>query len=710
MGMISNSIQLVDNVTPILSRISDSICTVIETFEVLDNTSVIEPANINAVRSSLDGVVSDVAEIRGEIERVNQTPLAPHIRENTVAQNEFNKSMQNGVHAAEGLQSKIMQIGSAIGAYMGVSKIIQLSDTYSQTTARLNLMNDGLQTTAELQNKIFASAQRSRAEYQLTADFVSKVGMQARDAFSSNDEVIAMAEQINKIFKISGTSTQEQASATLQLTQALGSGVLRGEELNAVFEAAPMMIQNIADYLDMPMGAIRDMAAEGQITADIVKNAMFACADETNAKFESMPKTWSQVWTTTSNYALKAFSPVLDQINQIANADKFQSFSTGGINALVALANVATKAGNEIIFVGGAIADSWDVIGPVVTTVAAAYAWYNGVALVTKGITWAQTQWNWLLVESEAALTYAKIADAYAQYGLNAAIYACPVTWIIGAIIILVGVFYLAIGMMNQFAGTSLSATGIILGAFTVLGSVILNVIIGVLNFVIITMVTIGNCFVDFKDFLTNVFDDPLAAILVQFSNFTINILTMLQGVANAIDTIFGSNLSGIVSGWSAEIQTKTEATFGERYKRSKHFNPDDYTFDRLDYGVAYDAGYNVGSGIDSTFNGDAVNLAGTSSHPLEFSLDPAAAQNLDDTAKNTGKIKDSLDITEEDLKYLRDAAEQEIINRFTTAEVNVQMVNHNNINSDLDLDGIYSGLGERLIEEVDISAEGEHK
>lgn len=175
-------------------------------------------------------------------------------------------------------------------------------------------MNDGLQTTDELQSMIMKSANRSRAAYQTTADAVSKMGIMAKDAFSNNDELIKFTELINKQFTIAGTSAAGIDAAMLQLTQAMSSGVLRGEELNSVFEQAPTIIQTIADYLDVPIGKIRDMAADGQITSTIVKNAMLASADEINAKFEAMPMTFAQVWTIAKNIALEAFTPVIQAI------------------------------------------------------------------------------------------------------------------------------------------------------------------------------------------------------------------------------------------------------------------------------------------------------------------------------------------------------------------------------------------------------------
>lgn len=231
----------------------------------------------------------------------------------------FNNRQEQAEHGANRVKSVWSKMGgvikSALAAF-SVKKIVELADGMTTTRARLDLMNDGLQTTAELQDMIMKSANRSRAAYSTTADAVAKMGIMAGDAFSSNEELIAFSELINKQFTIAGTSAAGIDAAMLQLTQAMSSGVLRGEELNSVFEQAPTIIQTIADYLGVPIGKIREMAAEGQITSTIVKNAMLASADEINAKFAAMPMTFSQVWTIAKNIALEAFTPVLALIGQ----------------------------------------------------------------------------------------------------------------------------------------------------------------------------------------------------------------------------------------------------------------------------------------------------------------------------------------------------------------------------------------------------------
>ena len=219
----------------------------------------------------------------------------------------------------EKLGNRLMTVVGAYTSLRGVASLVNLADTYTQTAARLDMMNDGLQDTKELQDMIFQAAQRSRGAYQDTADLVAKLGTLAGSAFDRNAELVAFAEQINKQMTISGTSTVGAQAAMLQLTQAMSSGVLRGEELNSILEQTPTIAQSIANYMGVTVGVMREMASEGKITAEVVKNAMFDAAEETNQKFEDMPMTWSQVWTQAQNIAIQAEQPLLEVINAIAN-------------------------------------------------------------------------------------------------------------------------------------------------------------------------------------------------------------------------------------------------------------------------------------------------------------------------------------------------------------------------------------------------------
>lgn len=697
-------------------------------------------AELEQLRGQLDQAVQEQEALNRavenmDVEAANQAYLRlsqtvgnteRYIRDNVDEQGRFNREIEEGTNEANSLMQTIKGAVAAYATIQTLSTALNLSDQLTSTTARLNLMNDGLQTTQDLQNMIYLSAERARGSYQATADAVSKLGLMAGDAFGSSEEIIAFMEQVNKQFTIAGTEAAGIDAAMLQLTQAMGSGVLRGEEYNSILEQAPNIIQAIADYMEVPKGQLKDMAAEGQITADIVKAAMFAAADETNAKFESMPKTFSQIWASFQNTALMAFQPVLQRMNEIANSEAFQEFVNNAIEGLSVVAGIALEIFDLLVGVAGAVADNWSWLSPIIYGVAAALAVYygwqlavNAINAITKGIHIAMAIAQMIHAAATGALTAATAAEIAAQNGLNAALYACPIVWIIVLIIALITLFYAAVAAVNKFAGTSVSATGIICGVFMVAAAFIGNLFVTLINFVIDIFVVLWNFIAAFANFFANVFTDPVGAVARLFFDLVDTVLSLLQSLASAIDTIFGSNLAGAVQGWRDSLGGWVDDTFGKGTEVMAQLNANDMHLGRFEYSSAWDAGYSFGEGIDESIaNFDPSSLFDTN---VPGADDYANLSNygsgiggigsgVDDIAGNTGKIADSMDITEEDLKYLRDIAEQEAVNRFTTAEITIEQTNHNTVSGKMDLDGIVSGLTDAANEAVDRIAEGVHE
>lgn len=681
--------------------------------------AVQEQQNLNRAVDNMDVQAANEAYLRlsqtiGNTER--------YIRDNVDEQGRFNREIEEGTNEANELMQTIKGAVAAYATIQTLSAALNLSDQLTSTTARLNLMNDGLQTTQDLQNMIYLSAERARGSYQATADAVSKLGLMAGDAFSSSEEIIAFMEQVNKQFTIAGTEAAGIDAAMLQLTQAMGSGVLRGEEYNSILEQAPNIIQAIADYMEVPKGQLKDMAAEGQITADIVKAAMFAAADDTNAKFEQMPKTFSQIWTSFQNTALMAFQPVLQRMNEIANSEAFQGFVNNAIEALSMVAGIVLEIFDLIAAVGGFVAENWSIIEPIIMGIVTALGLYYGAMLLYNTITGISTaitavkafmeKVHAASLAMEAGATFAATA---AQYGFNAALYACPIVWIIILIIALIALFYAAVAAVNKFAGTSVSATGIICGAFMVALAFIGNIFVALWNLVVDVFVLIYNLVATVANFIGNVFTDPIGAVCRLFFGLADTVLGILQALASAIDAIFGSNLAGSVQGWRDSLGGWVDETFGKGDEVMAKMNADDMKLGRFEYGAAWDAGYSFGEGVDESIaNFDPsslfdTNVPGAGDYADLSNYGAGLAGDVGDIAGNTGAIKDSMDITEEDLKYLRDIAEQEAINRFTTAEINIEAPITNQISKDVDLDGVVDGLTGAVNEAVDIIAEGVH-
>lgn len=682
--------------------------------------AVQEQQNLNRAVDNMDVQAANEAYLRlsqtiGNTER--------YIRDNVDEQGRFNREIEEGTNEANELMQTIKGAVAAYATIQTLSAALNLSDQLTSTTARLNLMNDGLQTTQDLQNMIYLSAERARGSYQATADAVSKLGLMAGDAFSSSEEIIAFMEQVNKQFTIAGTEAAGIDAAMLQLTQAMGSGVLRGEEYNSILEQAPNIIQAIADYMEVPKGQLKDMAAEGQITAEIVKAAMFAAADDTNAKFESMPKTFSQIWTSFQNTALMAFQPVLQRMNEIANSEAFQGFVNNAIEALSMVAGIALEIFDLLVGVAEIVGENWSWLSPIIYGVAGALAVYYGWLLLTKGAEMAMAAVHGIVAVAKGIMAAATMlvtgatwAETTAQYGLNAAMYACPIVWIIILIIALIALFYAAVAAVNKFAGTSVSATGIICGAFMVALAFIGNIFVALWNLVVDVFVLIYNLVATVANFIGNVFTDPIGAVCRLFFDLADTVLGILQALASAIDAIFGSNLAGSVQGWRDSLGGWVDETFGKGDEVMAKMNADDMKLGRFEYGAAWDAGYSFGEGIDESIaNFDPsslfdTNVPGASDYADLSNYGAGLAGDVGDIAGNTGAIKDSMDITEEDLKYLRDIAEQEAINRFTTAEITIEQTNHNTVSGKMDLDGVVDGLTDAVNEAVDIIAEGVHE
>lgn len=403
------------------------------------NQAIQEQNSLNQAMQNMDVSAANDAYLRlsqtvGNTER--------YIRDNVDEQGRFNQEISAGTQQANELTNTIKRAVAAYVSIQTVGKALNISDELVQTTSRLNMMNDGVQTTAELVNMVYAAAQDARGSFSQMADVVARFGNNAKDAFSSSEEVVAFADLIQKQMTIAGASTQEAANAELQLSQALGSGVLRGDELNSIFEQAPNLIQNIADYLDVPIGKIREMAADGELSADVVKAAIFSAADDINSKFNEMPMTWGQMWQSMQNTALIAFQPVLQRLNDLANSEAFQTFIQGAIEAMATLANILLNVFDLAVSIGTFIGDNWSIIAPIVYGIVAALTAYIAISAIVAAINGVMAIAEGVKAAAQMMATGATFAETAAQQGLNAALMACPLTWIIMLILALIVVIF----------------------------------------------------------------------------------------------------------------------------------------------------------------------------------------------------------------------------------------------------------------------------
>lgn len=722
MATIRTAIQIEDRLSQPIRAMHNAISMMVSQMEHMNVASgdMFDSSSIELMRRNLANAANSMNQIEQEIHAANN------------AQGGLNNRIRDGTDAMNGLLSKVMAL---IGAYLslrGLGQLIEISDELTNTKARVQLLVEempvipdqlakvdfGLGDMSDIelaQQLIHDAAQRSFSSFKDTADMVSRIGTNARDSFGSLGEVVAFTELVQKQFGIAGASAVEASNATIQLSQALASGVLRGDELNSIFEQAPNLISTIADYMGEPLGAIRDLAADGMITADIVKNAMFAATDEINKKFDSMPVTWSQMWTYFQNEALRAFGPVLKQINDVANSERFKEFVSSATQALYLIAAVIGIVMNAIASTGAFIYDNWQWIAPIIFGV--------GSALL-------------ILASYIILVRTAILLKTAAVWAWNAALAANPVVWVVIAIIALIAIIYLAVAAINEFTGSSISATGIIAGAFMVLGSAIFNVI-----------AYLWNMWASYAEFFVNVWKHPMYSVKRLFYNLASNVLDSIISMTSGWDN-FATNfvnaivsaVNGAIKAWNwfvdllpSDIAAKIGIGKGSEIAHTASITSDlkglkgalgdwvgeapaDYweapKMEMKSLGAAWDTGYNWGADL---FNFDKGTTGGNTDALMKSINDSLGlGDKLDKgneagkkTADNTKKAADGIKMMNEDLKYLRDIAEREAINRYTTAEIKVDMKNENHINSELDIDGVIDKFGERVEEVAEMLAEG---
>lgn len=677
---------------------------------------------LSAIERSLNQAVTQQNMLNNAVGNTGDS-----INDNIHEQEQFNQEISAGTQQANELTNTIKRAVAAYVSIQSVGKALNISGELATTTARLDLMNDNLQSTQELTNMVYAAAQDARGSFSQMADVVARFGNNAKDAFSSSEEVVAFANQLNKQMKLSGASTEEASSAMLQLTQSLAKGTLNGDELTSVMENGSMVIQTIADYMGVTQGEIKDLAADGQVTSDIIIAAMLGAADETNAAFATLPLTWSDIWQNIKNAALVAFQPVLQRINDFANSTVVQNFANGVIEAMAVISNVVLNIFDLIGTVGGFIADNWSIISPIIYGVIGALAVYAAYLGIVKGIEIASAAASMIhslamsaKIAVMAAVTGQTMAATAAQMGYNGALYACPVVWIIMLLIALIAIIFAVCNAIAKMTGVANSGFGVIMGCIFTVGALFKNLGLTVANIAL----GIGNAIAALASNMMTAFHNAICSVQSWFYNLLSTALSVIEGICSALNKLpfVEFDYSGISSAADDYAAKASEAAGNkEDYQSiSDAFNEGFTTFDAFQDGWASDAfnaGAAWGDGIaDKVSNFSLSDVFGQTDIPnvgdYTSGFNDAIANsgvgdsigNIDD---NTGKIKDSLEVSEDELKYLRDIAEQEAINRFTTAEVTINQTNNNNVSSDTDLDGFITALDDAMGEAIESITEG---
>lgn len=690
-------------------------------------------SRVSAQRELVRGLRSDYDKIPEIIKRAANN------------QEEFNDRMNEGRKGGSTLLNKVKNIAVAIGGIATAKKMFELSDELTNNRARLNFIVDDKGSVQDLENKIFASAMRARASYQTTTDIVSKLGLQAGQAFSENEELIAFTEQLNKTFAIAGTNETGIESTMYNLTQALSTGVLRGQDLNSVFSNAPQIVQNIADYLDVPIGKIRDMAAEGKISAQIVKNAMLTASTETNAKFEKMPMTWSQIWIKMQNIAIKSLEPILLKINELANNEHVQNMFDIFINGT----SLAVQAVLGLIEGISWLINVLEPIAPIIAVIVAGYIIWQVASAITTGLLTLQAIAQFALAFATRTKATADIAATASQMGLNTAMLACPAFWVVTIIMaLIVALTYLwftndnvaywmlfawdaiRLGAMALKLGVQVAFYGIITAGLYMLQG-ILGVKLGVQT--AFYMIQLGGLsmllgFQGVCQGIVNAFVwmyNQVASLLnklganfetmnyVDFTSKTVDAISnKMSEYANSIASTYGEIEN--VSSEIAKYQQKATdiANSGATSIQSKATEWNANRQDRVNTRNDWIKG--AGDAIKDVINSTPIDPANFTNNNGGLGVANESGP-IDEIVDNTKNIADNTaDITDEDLKYLIDLAERETVNRFTTVPLTINLTNNNNISGNDDIDGIVDEVTDRLTsrleEELDYIADGVHE
>lgn len=688
MATIHNAIMMNDRMSPVFNKMAQAM---MSTLNVMGQVN--QKAKKGITEQAFKQAESDIKKANNEILKMN---------------NNLRMSKQQADQTAKsfgGMKNQLMNVyaGVQLGkqAFQAMQSGTDYLDNIASRKARVSLVNDGSQTDTELQDKMAAAAMRSRANYDAFSSSAIKMNMLAGNAFSGNDEALSFMETLNKMFVVSGASADESTNAMYQLNQAMASGRLQGDEFRSIIENAPMLALAIEKSTGKSRAELKQMSSDGELTAELIKNAMFASADEINEQFATMPMTFGQAMNNLGTVASRKFQGVSDAFSEAMSGDGMQGLFNGLIMGITVAASLATGAINVLSSAFGFLANNMGWIGPILAGLTIAFALYTAALVANKAVTFTLAAIKAIAAAKETIwmasvwlATGATFAQTTAQWGLNAALLACPLTWIVLAIIALIAVIYIVVGAINHFADTSVSATGIVAGTFFALGAFIYNIVAFIWNWfaslaeffvnvwkhpdyaVRALFVGIGIAILDFCIAATEGFDEVAtnlanafvdgANLAVKGINWIIDALNLIPGVD--IDNI--GELGKVDSITSALRSTKDDlnAMLGEQ--------PDDYwkapKMDSISIGGAWDNGYNFGQGIDNQvgdfFGGINSDVFGGGDTKQEmFSANPDGGS-LD----KVGKIDEDITIAEEDIKLLKDIASTKFINKYSTLQPNM--------------------------------------
>lgn len=486
------------------------------------------------------------ARVAGTLDRVDKTLDRYADSQNAAARatQTHGDAARNANGSIGSLGSTIAKVAAALGGIAAVRGFVNLADDLSLMTTRLGNVNDGLQTTGELYDMIYAASQRSRGNFQQMAQTVSSLKAQTGDTFSSVREAVAFTELLNKQFKIAGTDATGIASTMYNLTQALSTGTLKGQDLNTVFANAPQLVQRIADYMGVPIGQVKDLASEGKISAQTVKNAVLGAADDINAQFDAMPMTFGDAMQKIKNVGVIALQPLAEMFAGAINSPEFDAAVNVVSNGIVMIAELGTRGFEQLGRAVRYVKENFDRIGPIIGVITGAIIAYNAAVGITNMIMGIHSVITSIAAVAQGVYAAGAAAAATGQSAFNAALAACPITWIIAAVIAAIAVVVALVLWFHNLADTGHTVFGDIAGVVMGTFSVIANI-----------LAIVANAFITAAEFIANAWNTGVYNIQMALYNFAVAAATQFNAVIDAADGAATALANAFIAGANQAIR-----------------------------------------------------------------------------------------------------------------------------------------------------------